>query len=82
MGIKIPMMKMPEEVDISKELTEDELPKVSMKNVLVTLPKKEENGAAFHEKKDKNKKVNMKVRRAEAMRNKYGKPKSRGQKKK
>ncbi|MGB4413810.1 MAG: DEAD/DEAH box helicase [Paludibacter sp.] len=82
MGIKIPMMKMPEEVDISKELTEDELPKVTMKNVLVTLPKKEENGAAFHEKKDKNKKVNMKVRRAEAMRNKYGKPKSRGQKKK
>jgi len=82
MGVKIPKMKMPEEVEISKELTEDELPKVVMKNNLVSLPKKEENGAAFHEKKGKNKKVNMKVRRAEAMRNKYGKPKTRGQKKK
>lgn len=82
MACKIPMMKMPEEVEVSKELTEDELPKVVMKNNLVSIPKKEEGGAAFHEKKDKNKKVNMKVRRAEAMRNKYGKPKTRGQKKK
>lgn len=82
MAMKIPKMKMPEEVEISTELTEDELPKIVMKNSLVTLPKKEESGAAFHEKKGKNKKVNMKVRRAEAMRNKYGKPKTRGQKKK
>lgn len=82
MGMKIPKMKMPEEVEISKELTEDELPKIVMKNNLVSLPKDEEKGAAFHEKKGKNKKVNMKVRRAEAMRNKYGKPKTRGQKKK
>ena len=82
MGMKIPLMKMPEDVEISNELTEDENPKVVMKNTLVALPKKEEGGAAFHEKKDKNKKVNMKVRRAEAMRNKYGKPKTRGQKKK
>ncbi len=82
MGVKIPKMKMPEDVEISKELTEDELPKIVMKNNLVSLPKAEEKGAAFHEKKGKNKKVNMKVRRAEAMRNKYGKPKTRGQKKK
>lgn len=82
MAMKIPKMKMPEEVEISTELIEDELPKIVMKNSLVTLPKKEESGAAFHEKKGKNKKVNMKVRRAEAMRNKYGKPKTRGQKKK
>lgn len=82
MGVKIPKMKMPEDVEISKELTEDELPKIVMKNILVSLPKAEEKGAAFHEKKGKNKKVNMKVRRAEAMRNKYGKPKTRGQKKK
>ena len=34
------------------------------------------------EKKAKNKKVNMKIRRAEAMKIKYGKPKTRGQKKK
>jgi len=82
MGCKIPMMKMPEEVEISKELTLDELPQVVMKNVLVSIPKKEEGGEAFHEKKGKNLKVNMKVRRAEAMRNKYGKLQTRGQKKK
>lgn len=82
MDYKIPMMKMPVEVEVSKLLTEDELPKVAMRNVLVSLPKAPEGGAAFHEKKDKNKKVNMKVRRSESMRNKYGKPKSRGQKKK
>jgi len=82
MGCKIPMMKMPEEVEISKELTLDELPQVVMKNVLVSIPKKEEGGEAFHEKKAKNLKVNMKVRRAEAMHNKYGKLQTRGQKKK
>ncbi len=83
MGRKIPMMKMPEEVEVSTELTLDELPQINMKNVLISIPKKqEEGGAAFHEKKDKNKKVNMKVRRSEAMKNKYGKPKSRGQKRK
>ncbi|MDD3320179.1 MAG: DEAD/DEAH box helicase [Paludibacter sp.] len=79
---KIPMSAMPEEVEISKELTVDELPQVKMKNTLVKLPKIEEGGAAFHEKKDKNKKVNMKVRRADAMKIKYKKPKTRGQKKK
>ena len=82
MGSKIPMMKMPEEVEVSKELTEHEMPQVVMKNVLVNVAKPEDVGPAFHEKKDKNKKVNMKVRRAEAMRLKYGKPKTRGQKKK
>ncbi len=83
MGRKIPMMKMPEEVEVSTELTLDELPQINMKNALTSIPKKqEEGGAAFHEKKDKNKKVNMKVRRKDAMKNKYGKPKSRGQKRK
>ena len=75
-------MKMPEEVEISKELTEYEMPQVVMKNVLVKVAKPEDVGPAFHEKKDKNKKVNMKVRRAEAMKIKYKKPKTRGQKKK
>jgi ATP-dependent RNA helicase RhlE len=82
MDCKIATMKMPEDVEISTILTEDELPKVVMKNVLVKVPTKEEAGPAFHEKSDKNKKVNNKIRRAESMRNKYGKPKTRGQKKK
>jgi len=82
MNRKIPMTAMPEEVVVSTELTEDELPKVAMKNTLVKIPKKEEGGEAFHEKKAKNMKVNMKVRRAAAMKLKYKKPQTRGQKKK
>jgi ATP-dependent RNA helicase RhlE len=81
MNKKIPMVKMPDEVEVSKVLIDDELPQIKMKNTLVSIPKKEEGGAAFHEKKDKNKKVNMKVRRAESMKIKYKKPKTRGQKK-
>ena len=82
MNKKIPVIALPPDVIVSKELTQDEMPQVKMKNTLVVVPKKEEGGAAFHEKKEKNMKVNMKVRRAESMRLKYKKPKTRGQKKK
>ncbi len=82
MNRKIPIVSLPADVVISKELTLDEIPQVKMKNTLVTIPKKEEGGAAFHEKSEKNQKVNNKIRRKESMRLKYGKPKTRGQKKK
>jgi len=82
MGQKISMMRMPENVEVNDTLKAFEVEEVKMKNALVVLPQKPVGGAAFHEKKDKNKKVNMKVRRAEAMKLKYGKPKTRGQKKK
>ena len=39
-------------------------------------------GGAFHEKSEKNKKVNTVVRHADRMKKKYGKPKTRGSKKK
>lgn len=80
MGNKITLMRMPEEVVFSDELTSYEMPQVSMKNVLVKLAKPEEGGGAFHEKIAKNKKVNQKVRRAEKMHIKYGKPITRGSK--
>jgi len=82
MGMKISVMKMPEDVEISKELTEHEIPQVAMKNTLIAVTKPEDGGGAFHEKKDKNKKVNIKVRHSAVMMKKYGKPKTRGQKKK
>jgi ATP-dependent RNA helicase RhlE len=82
MGMKIPLMHMPEDVEISTELTEDEQPKVVMKNMLVDVTKPEDGGGAFHEKKEKNKKVNVRVRHTDVMMKKYGKPKTRGQKKK
>lgn len=56
---------LPEEVTISEELLASEQPEVKMKNLLVKLPKRENVGAAFHEKKLKNqkdKKKNLKPR--------------------
>jgi len=82
MNRKIPIVSLPVDVVISKELTMDEMPQIKMKNTLVSIPKKEEGGAAFHEKSEKNQQVNNKIRRQESMRLKYKKPKTRGQKKK
>ncbi|RYD56799.1 MAG: DEAD/DEAH box helicase [Sphingobacteriales bacterium] len=81
MQYAIPVKELPEDLEISTLLTEDELPKVHMKELSVKLPKREEGGGAFHEKKAKNMKVNKKVRHADKMMQKYGKPKTRGKKK-
>jgi ATP-dependent RNA helicase RhlE len=77
---KIPLMQMPEEVEISDRWLPEELPQ---QNVKIPPAKhiKTSAGTAFHEKKEKNKKVNQKTSRAEQMRIKYGKAKTRGQKK-
>jgi len=82
MNYAITMFPVPPNLDISDELTEDEKPKVFMKEIEVKLPKKEESGPAFHEKSAKNSKVNVVVRRKDRMMAKYGKPKKRAQKKK
>jgi len=72
MDFKIPMQDMPSEVPVSDVLTEEEKPVIYMKIPEVRQPKIE-RGASFHEKKDKNKKVNIKVTRADKMKEKYGK---------
>lgn len=82
MKLKIPMEKLPEGILVSKELIEEELPVIKQKVIVVKAPKAEERGAAFHEKSAKNKKVNNKIRHADKMKKKYGKPKTRGQKRK
>ncbi|MEI8280573.1 MAG: DEAD/DEAH box helicase [Bacteroidota bacterium] len=83
MNFKIPVLPLPEDLEISELLTEDEKPKFRMKtDILPRLPKREPGGGAFHEKKEKNKKVNIKVRHVDKMKEKYGKPKTRGGKKK
>ena len=57
---KIVMLDMPEAVEISENLTQDEKP-VTREKGLKKLPKVAEfsGGGAFHEKKEKNKKVNL-----------------------
>ncbi len=81
MNFKIPVLELPDALEISTELTHDEMPKVYQPNMDLKAPRKEPTSPAFHEKIDKNKKVNgPKITRADKMREKYGKPKTRGQK--
>jgi ATP-dependent RNA helicase RhlE len=77
MKVNICLTDLPQDLQISTMLTEDEQPKFYMKEIQVKLPKKEERGAAFHEKSEKNSKVNKRVSHKEKMQKKYGKPKKR-----
>ncbi len=82
MQYKIPMRALPDNLEISTELTEDELPKSNVRVFIPKLPKKDENaGPAFHEKSAKNLRTNQKVRYKDKMQAKYGKPKKRAPKK-
>jgi len=82
MNYAIPITPLPEQLEISDILTEDERPKIYAKVIPLNIPKPGSAGGAFHEKKEKNKKVNVIVRHADRMKKKYGKPKTRGAKKK
>ena len=82
MNYTVPVLPLPEGLEISDVLTEDEKPKVYAKVIPLNTPKPGTTGAAFHEKLEKNKKVNVIVRHADRMKKKYGKPKTRGSKKK
>lgn len=82
MNYTVPTIPLPAHLEISDVLTEDEKPKVYMKEIQVKIPKKEEVGPAFHPKSAKNSKVNHVISRKDRMMKKYGKPKTRGQKKK
>jgi ATP-dependent RNA helicase RhlE len=74
MKVQIATTPLPPHLDISDQLTEDELPKTSMKEIQVKVPKQEERGASFHEKSAKNSKTNKKVSHKDLMKKKYGKP--------
>ncbi|MBK9256269.1 MAG: DEAD/DEAH box helicase [Saprospiraceae bacterium] len=82
MDMKVNISSNPENLEISEELIDAELPEIRMKNILAKIPVIPTSGSAFHEKKAKNKKVNAKIRYSDKMHAKYGKPKSRGQKSK
>jgi len=82
MSMSVPVLELPEQLDISTVLRPDEEPKVYMKIIQLKIPSKEESGPAFHPKSAKNSKTNFVVSRKDRMMKKYGKPKTRGQKKK
>jgi ATP-dependent RNA helicase RhlE len=81
MQYEIPAVPLPDTLEISNVLVPDEMPVVFVKNVKLKI-KKIEAGSAFHEKSDKRKKVNKRVGRTEKMQAKYGKPQTRGMKRK
>ncbi len=80
MDYKIPLMEMPSEVAIATQLTPDERPKIMEPNNPNTLPGDAERGASFHEKLEKNKKVNLGGSYKRTIKEKYQKPKTRGDK--
>ena len=76
MNYEIPVLKIPEEVEITQQLTEEER-KANGKNFYRNV-KKVETGSSYHEKKEKNKKVNDRDKWRKERRVKYKKPQSRG----
>lgn len=79
MQMEIPLLELPENVEVSKELIEEERPQMKERNN-PTKRKKREIGDAFHEKKEKNKKENKGGSYREKIAAKYKKPKTRGDK--
>ena len=77
MGIEIPIIEMPSEIEISKKLTYDEQPKLKEGYNPI---KDEGEGKGFHEKKDKNNKVNKGGSYKRIIKKKYKKPKTKGDK--
>lgn len=82
MSKEITMLPIAEEVIISEVLIDDELPKVSTKEISLKIPKINPTESAFQEKSKRNQKTNNRISRREKMMAKYGKPQTRGQKKK
>lgn len=64
-----------ENVVFTDELLEFEKPKIVIPGKILKLPQRESKGDSFHEKKAKNKKVNVRYNHKKAMQEKYGKPK-------
>jgi len=80
MDYQIPQLELPASVEISKELTAEERPKQVEINSIHKAKKLEPRGAAFHEKKEKNKKTNQGGTYKRELAKKYKKPKTRGDK--
>lgn len=59
MNKEVDVLELPEEVPYSKIFSEDEKPKLKEKNYLKGIKQVDERGPSFHEKKEKNKKVNL-----------------------
>lgn len=80
MQMKITVTELPETVEISAELIEEERPQRKEHYNPIKRKSDEDAGSAFHEKKDKNKKENLGGKYRREIAKKYKKPKTRGDK--
>ena len=79
MGMEIPELKVPEEVEITQKLTTEEH-RANGKNVFRNVKKEERENSGFHEKSEKNQQVNDRDQWRKERARKYKRPKSRGDK--
>lgn len=80
MDYKIPEFDIPETVEISKELIYEEQPVIKERNNPHKRPQDDVPGPSFHEKKEKNQKTNQGGSYQRTIKQKYKKPKTRGDK--
>ncbi|WP_299220456.1 DEAD/DEAH box helicase [uncultured Aquimarina sp.] len=80
MEMEIEKLPLPENVEISEQLTPEEQPKVKEIYNPHKRPNDDEAGAAFHEKSAKNSKVNLGGKYQREIKKKYKKPKTKGDK--
>jgi len=82
MNTEIDVYDLPETIEISTQQIDEEMPKVEPESVGKKKTITEPSGAAFHEKKEKNKRINLGGSYRREIAKKYKKPKTRGQKRK
>ena len=80
MNMKIEELELPKDVEISQELIPEEQPKVKEIYNPTNFKDEDAPGPAFHEKSEKNKKVNLGGSYRREIKKKYKKPKTRGDK--
>ncbi len=80
MQMEIPLKEIPEGVQLSTELIEEERPQLKERNNPIKRKDEDAPGPAFHEKKEKNQKENLGGSYRREIVKKYKKPKTRGDK--
>lgn len=81
MDMEIPLMELPDDVEIAEQLVADERPKAKdTKNPMRNFDLKLDGGGAFHERKEKNQKTNQGGSYRPKIAKKYKKPITRGSK--
>jgi len=82
MNTKINVFDLPKSIAIATRLLEEEMPSIEPERSSEKRTLTEPSGEAFHEKKEKNKRVNLGGSYRREIAKKYKKPKTRGQKRK